>query len=162
LNVVEAAGYEIRVSRSLKEQLDDERAVVTLRADAEKAASSPSAPQLSVKIGDHLCGIEVGYLLESAEERGRGSRPSRKCPNRYDDIGGSALRSMRSRTPSSSPISTPTITRSTSSTPQACSSTARRLRQTMIASRRQQLAEKISESAREDQGFFLNIKGRSS
>src|SRR6266700_2782799 len=42
LNVVEAAGYEIQGDVViLKEQLDEERAVVTLRADEERSASSP-------------------------------------------------------------------------------------------------------------------------
>src|SRR6266581_3540152 len=67
LNVVEAAGYEIQGDVViLKEQLDDERAVVTLRADEEKVGIiADPLRKLRLKIGDHiLMDGKSGYLLE--------------------------------------------------------------------------------------------------
>src|SRR6266705_812038 len=67
LNVVEAAGYEIQGDVViLKEQLDDERAVVTLRADEEKVGIiADPLRKLRLKIGDHiLMDAKSGYLLE--------------------------------------------------------------------------------------------------
>src|SRR5881409_1113244 len=56
LNVIEAAGYEIQGEVViLKEQLDPERAVVTLRADEEKVGiiADPLRSQ-RLKTGDHI------------------------------------------------------------------------------------------------------------
>src|SRR5256886_5863762 len=67
LNVIEAAGYEIQGEVVvLKEQLDPERAVVTLRADEEKVGiiADPLRAQ-RLKTGDHLLmDAKSGYLLE--------------------------------------------------------------------------------------------------
>src|SRR6266852_3266468 len=56
LNVVEAAGYEIQGDVViLKEQLDEERAVVTLLADEEKVGIIADPLRLHrLKIGDHI------------------------------------------------------------------------------------------------------------
>src|SRR5205809_168317 len=56
LNVVEVAGYEIQGDVViLKEQLDEERAVVTLRADEEKVGIiADPLRKLRLKTGDHL------------------------------------------------------------------------------------------------------------
>src|SRR5207244_7264225 len=56
LNVVEAAGYEIQGDVViLKEQLDPERALVTLRADEEKVGIiADPLRTLRLKTGDHL------------------------------------------------------------------------------------------------------------
>src|SRR5437016_2319587 len=67
LNVVEAAGYEIQGDVViLKEQLDEERAVVTLRADEEKVGIiADPLRKLRLKTGDHLLmDAKSGYLLE--------------------------------------------------------------------------------------------------
>src|SRR3977135_2452766 len=67
LNVVEAAGYEIQGEVViLKEQLDPERAVVTLRADEEKVGIiADPLRQARLKTGDHLLmDAKSGYLLE--------------------------------------------------------------------------------------------------
>src|SRR3989449_8661535 len=81
LNVIEAAGYEIQGEVVvLKEQLDPERAVVTLRADEEKVGiiADPLRSQ-RLKTGDHiLMDSKSGYLLEKlpksdVEEIGRAS-----------------------------------------------------------------------------------------
>src|SRR6266481_4488303 len=67
LNVVETAGYEIQGDVViLKEQLDEGRAVVTLRADEEKVGiiADPLRTQ-RLKVGDHiLMDAKSGYLLE--------------------------------------------------------------------------------------------------
>src|SRR4030095_1575863 len=67
LNVVEAAGYEIQGDVViLKEQLDEERAIVTLRADEDKVGIiADPLRQLRLKVGDHLLmDAKSGYLLE--------------------------------------------------------------------------------------------------
>src|SRR5215831_12996196 len=72
LNVVEAAGYEIQGDVViLKEQLDEERAVVTLRADEEKVGIiADPLRKLRLKTGDHiLMDAKSGYLLEKLPKR---------------------------------------------------------------------------------------------
>src|SRR5207249_1486036 len=67
LNVIEAAGYEIQGEVViLKEQLDAERALVTLRADEEKVCIiAEPLRTLRLKTGDHLLlDAKSGYLLE--------------------------------------------------------------------------------------------------
>ena len=67
LNVVEAAGYEIQGEVViLKEQLDDERAVITLRADEDRVGviAEPLRAE-RLRAGDHLLfDPKSGYLLE--------------------------------------------------------------------------------------------------
>ena len=84
LNVVEAAGYEIQGEVViLKEQLDAERAVVTLRADEEKVGIiADPLRALRLKIGDHLlmdAQVAATCSRSCPRARSRISR-SRKCP----------------------------------------------------------------------------------
>ena len=92
LNVVEAAGYEIQGDVViLKEQLDTERAVVTLRADEEKVGiiADPLRAQ-RLKIGDHiLMDARSGYLLEKLPKSEVEDLTLEEVPDiGYDDIGG--------------------------------------------------------------------------
>src|SRR5881296_4359000 len=67
LNVVETAGYEVQGDVViLREQLDPERAVVTLRADEQKIGIiADPLRSLRLKPGDHLLmDTRSGYLLE--------------------------------------------------------------------------------------------------
>jgi len=92
LNVVEAAGYEIQGDVViLKEQLDDERAVVTLRADEEKVGIiADPLRKLRLKIGDHiLMDAKSGYLLEKLPKSEVEDLALEEVPDiGYDDIGG--------------------------------------------------------------------------
>src|SRR4026208_1685523 len=76
LNVVETAGYEIQGEVVvLKEVLDEERAIVTQRADEDRVGIiADPLRQVKLKIGDHLlidaeCALPPG---EAPKERGRG------------------------------------------------------------------------------------------
>jgi proteasome-associated ATPase len=67
LNVIETAGYEVQGEVViLKEVLDVDRAVVTLRADEEKVAIiADPLRTFNLKVGDHiLMDGKSGYLLE--------------------------------------------------------------------------------------------------
>jgi len=92
LNVVEAAGYEIQGEVViLKEQLDPERAVVTLRADEEKVGIiSDPLRSLRLKSGDHLLmDAKSGYLLEKLPKSEVEDLSLEEVPDiGYDDIGG--------------------------------------------------------------------------
>src|SRR5438309_3888071 len=92
LNVVEAAGYEIQGDVViLKEQLDEERAVVTLRADEEKVGIiADPLRKLRLKIGDHLLmDAKSGYLLEKLPKSEVEDLTLEEVPDiGYDDIGG--------------------------------------------------------------------------
>src|SRR5437762_13110962 len=92
LNVIEAAGYEIQGEVViLKEQLDPERAVVTLRADEEKVGiiADPLRVQ-RLKTGDHLLmDAKSGYLLEKLPKSDVEDLTLEEVPPiGYDDIGG--------------------------------------------------------------------------
>jgi len=92
LNVIEAAGYEIQGEVViLKEQLDAERALVTLRADEEKVGiiAEPLRPQ-HLKQGDHLLlDSRSGYLLERLPKSEVADLSLEEVPDiGYDDIGG--------------------------------------------------------------------------
>src|SRR6266566_382856 len=92
LNVIEPAAYELQGEVViLKEQLDDERALVTLRADAEKVAII-AAPlrTLRLKTGDHLLmDAKSGYLLERLPKSEVEDLTLEEVPDiGYDDIGG--------------------------------------------------------------------------
>ena len=67
MNVVEAAGYEIQGDVViLKEQIDQDRAIVTLRADEDRVAiiADPLRAE-RLRPGDHLLlDTKAGYLLE--------------------------------------------------------------------------------------------------
>src|SRR5256884_201206 len=92
LNVIEAAGYEIQGEVViLKEQLDPERAVVTLRADEEKVGIiSDPLRSLRLKSGDHLLmDAKSGYLLEKLPKSEVEDLSLEEVPDiGYDDIGG--------------------------------------------------------------------------
>src|SRR5262245_51899110 len=92
LNVVEAAGYEIQGDVViLKEQLDDERAVVTLRADEEKVGIIADPLRLlHLKTGDHiLMDSKSGYLLEKLPKSEVEDLSLEEVPDiGYDNIGG--------------------------------------------------------------------------
>jgi proteasome-associated ATPase len=92
LNVVEAAGYEIQGEVViLKEQLDPERAVVTLRADEDKVGIIADPLRgLRLKVGDHLLmDAKSGYLLEKLPKSEVEDLSLEEVPDiGYDDIGG--------------------------------------------------------------------------
>ena len=92
LNVVEAAGWEVQGDVViLKEQLDPERALVTLRADEEKVGIiADTLRQLRLKAGDHLLmDAKSGYLLEKLPKSDVEDLALEEVPDiGYDDIGG--------------------------------------------------------------------------
>jgi proteasome-associated ATPase len=92
LNVVEAAGYEIQGEVViLKEQLDPERALVTLRADEDKVGIiADPLRTLRLKAGDHLLmDAKSGYLLEKLPKNEVEDLSLEEVPDiGYDDIGG--------------------------------------------------------------------------
>src|SRR5216110_636089 len=92
LNVIEAASYEIQGEVViLKEQLDTERALVTLRADEEKVAIiAEPLRTLRLKTGDHLLlDAKSGYLLEKLPKSEVEDLTLEEVPDiGYDDIGG--------------------------------------------------------------------------
>src|SRR6266850_2236170 len=92
LNVVAAAGYEIQGDVVvLKNRLDDERAVVTLRADGEKiAVIAEPLRSLRLKPGDHfLMDPKSGYVLERLPETELRDLTLEEVPDiGYDDVGG--------------------------------------------------------------------------
>src|SRR5262245_44598456 len=92
LNVVEAAGYEIQGEVViLKEQLDAERALVTLRADEEKVGIIAEPLRcLQLKNGDHLLlDSRSGYLLERLPKTEVEDLSLEEVPDiGYESIGG--------------------------------------------------------------------------
>ena len=92
LNVVEAAGYEIHGEVViLKEQLDAERALVTLRADEDRVSIIADPLRMhSLKTGDHLLlDPKSGYLLEKLPKSEVEDLALEEVPDiGYADIGG--------------------------------------------------------------------------
>src|SRR5438552_2220027 len=92
LNVVETAGYEIQGDVVvLKEQLDEGRAVVTLRADEEKVGIIADPLRTHrLKVGDHiLMDAKSGYLLEKLPKSDVEDLALEEVPDiGYEDIGG--------------------------------------------------------------------------
>ncbi|PYN40025.1 MAG: proteasome ATPase, partial [Candidatus Rokuibacteriota bacterium] len=92
LNVIEPAGYEIQGEVViLKEQLDAERALVTLRADEEKVGIiAEPLRSYRLKTGDHLLlDPKSGYLLERLPKTEVEDLSLEEVPDiGYDDIGG--------------------------------------------------------------------------
>jgi proteasome-associated ATPase len=92
LNVIEAAGYEIQGDVVvLKEQLDDERAVVTVRADEERVGIIADPLRLlRLRAGDHLLmDVRSGYLLEKLPKNEVEDLALEEVPDiRYEQIGG--------------------------------------------------------------------------
>jgi len=95
LNVVAAAGYEIQGDVvTLKERLDDERAVVTLRADEEKVGIiAGPLRSMRLKPGDHiLMDPKSGYLLERLPKTEVEDLTLEEVPEiGYRDVGGLSL-----------------------------------------------------------------------
>jgi proteasome-associated ATPase len=92
MNVVETAGYEVQGEVViLKEQLDDERALITLRADEDKVGiiSDPLRAH-RLKAGDHLLlDPKSGYLLEKLPKSEVEDLALDEVPDiGYDEIGG--------------------------------------------------------------------------
>jgi proteasome-associated ATPase len=94
LNVVAAAGYEIQGDVVvLEERLDDQRAVVMLRADGEKIGIiADPLRSTSLKPGDHLLmDPKSGYLLERLPKTDVEDLALEEVPEvGYRDVGGLA------------------------------------------------------------------------
>src|SRR5881397_942086 len=167
LNVIEAAGYEIQGEVVvLKEQLDPERAVVTLRADEEKVGiiADPLRTQ-RLKVGDHiLMDAKSGYLLEKLPKSEVEDLALEEVPDiGYHDIGGLTTQIEAIKDAVELPYLYADYYKEHQLTPPkgvllygppGCG-------KTMIAKAvANNLAEKISEKRGEKiKGFFLNIKG---
>jgi proteasome-associated ATPase len=167
LNVVEAAGYEVQGDVViLKEQLDPERAVITLRADEEKVGIiADPLRQLRLKTGDHLLmDAKSGYLLEKLPKSEVEDLSLEEVPDiGYDDIGGLGDQIEAIKDAVELPYLYADYYKEHKLTPPkgvllygppGCG-------KTMIAKAvANNLAEKISEKRGEKiKGFFLNIKG---
>src|SRR5215831_10398771 len=92
LNVVELAGYEIQGEVVvLKERLDEQRAVVTQRADEDKVGIiAEPLREIKLKVGDHLLmDSKSGYLLEKLPKSEVEDLTLEEVPDiGYEDIGG--------------------------------------------------------------------------
>ena len=92
LNVVEMAGYEIQGEVVvLKEILEDNRAVVTQRADEDKVGVIADPLRTAkLKVGDHiLMDAKSGYLLEKLPKSEVEDLTLEEVPDiDYEDIGG--------------------------------------------------------------------------
>jgi proteasome-associated ATPase len=167
LNVVEAAGYEVQGEVViLKEQLDPERAVVTLRADEDKVGIiADPLRQLRLKTGDHLLmDAKSGYLLEKLPKSEVEDLSLEEVPDiGYEDIGGLGDQIEAIKDAVELPYLYADYYKEHRLTPPkgvllygppGCG-------KTMIAKAvANNLAEKISEKRGEKiKGFFLNIKG---
>jgi proteasome-associated ATPase len=92
LNVVEAAGYEIQGEVVvLKELLDEDREVVSQRADSDCVALiADPLRQVKIRVGDHLLiDPKSGYLLEKLPKSEVEDLTLEEVPDiGYEDVGG--------------------------------------------------------------------------